>query len=222
MRLPCRAAYRLQTMSPKTIPDVVFSGVSFNSLRGRGVLITGGATGIGADMVAEFQLAFVAARAHDDAGARDLDRDGPPAAVGLWGGRDVADLVVRAQVGHHARCQQPQPHLPANRGRLCTARAIQDLERAVEAQMHVQGRSAAASTERDEEVLAMGMCTEQTCTIDASRAFREASLLAAGRDDPVTESIRERRCEPVEGVTFGQRLDCSVGVRCGWVDVRCG
>jgi len=35
-------------------PDVAFAGVTFNSLRDRGVLITGGASGIGADMVRAF------------------------------------------------------------------------------------------------------------------------------------------------------------------------
>ncbi len=48
------------------------------------------------------QRVVAAAGADDDAGAGDLDRDGAPAAVGLRGGRNVADLVVRAQVGHHA------------------------------------------------------------------------------------------------------------------------
>ena len=36
------------------IPEVAFAGVSFHSLRGRSVLITGGASGIGADMVRAF------------------------------------------------------------------------------------------------------------------------------------------------------------------------
>ena len=43
-----------------------------------------------------------APRADDDARARDLHRDRAPAAVGFRVGRDVADLVVGAQVGHHA------------------------------------------------------------------------------------------------------------------------
>lgn len=41
-------------MKSQTVPDVRFSGVTFNSLRGRSVLITGGASGIGADMVRAF------------------------------------------------------------------------------------------------------------------------------------------------------------------------
>ncbi len=41
-------------MKPNAIPDVAFAGVTFNSLRERGVLITGGASGIGADMVRSF------------------------------------------------------------------------------------------------------------------------------------------------------------------------
>ena len=36
------------------IPQVVFAGVTYNSLRGRSVVITGGASGIGADMVRAF------------------------------------------------------------------------------------------------------------------------------------------------------------------------
>lgn len=36
------------------IPEVAFAGVTFNSLRERGVIITGGASGIGADMVRGF------------------------------------------------------------------------------------------------------------------------------------------------------------------------
>src|SRR5258706_1288502 len=38
-------------MTTKTIPQVTFAGVTFNSLRGRGVIVTGGASGIGADIV---------------------------------------------------------------------------------------------------------------------------------------------------------------------------
>ncbi len=41
-------------MQHPAIPDVAFAGVTFNSLRDRGVLITGGASGIGADMVRSF------------------------------------------------------------------------------------------------------------------------------------------------------------------------
>lgn len=36
------------------IPDVAFAGVQFHSLKGRSVLVTGGASGIGADMVRAF------------------------------------------------------------------------------------------------------------------------------------------------------------------------
>jgi NAD(P)-dependent dehydrogenase (short-subunit alcohol dehydrogenase family) len=38
----------------KGIPDVRFAGVTFNSLRGQGVIVTGGAGGIGADIVRAF------------------------------------------------------------------------------------------------------------------------------------------------------------------------
>lgn len=41
-------------MPHPAIPDVAFAGVQFHSLRGRNVLITGGASGIGADMVRGF------------------------------------------------------------------------------------------------------------------------------------------------------------------------
>ncbi len=41
-------------MYTPTIPSVAFAGVTFHSLRGRCVLITGGASGIGADMVRAF------------------------------------------------------------------------------------------------------------------------------------------------------------------------
>ena len=41
-------------MATKTIPQVKFAGVTFNSLRGRGVIVTGGASGIGADIVRAF------------------------------------------------------------------------------------------------------------------------------------------------------------------------
>jgi len=41
-------------MKTQTVPEVRFSGVTFNSLRGRSVVITGGASGIGADMVRAF------------------------------------------------------------------------------------------------------------------------------------------------------------------------
>jgi len=40
------------TISP--IPEVAFAGVTFHSLRGRSVIVTGGASGIGADMVRAF------------------------------------------------------------------------------------------------------------------------------------------------------------------------
>ena len=42
------------TMKSHTVPEVAFAGVTFNSLRGRSILITGGASGIGADMVRAF------------------------------------------------------------------------------------------------------------------------------------------------------------------------
>ncbi|MEO6625462.1 MAG: SDR family oxidoreductase [Burkholderiaceae bacterium] len=41
-------------MSARSIPDVAFAGVEFHSLRGRSVIVTGGATGIGADIVRGF------------------------------------------------------------------------------------------------------------------------------------------------------------------------
>ena len=41
-------------MTTRTIPIVSFAGVTFNSLRGKNVIVTGGATGIGADMVRGF------------------------------------------------------------------------------------------------------------------------------------------------------------------------
>ncbi len=41
-------------MPSNPIPDVAYAGVTFNSLRGQSVLITGGASGIGADMVRGF------------------------------------------------------------------------------------------------------------------------------------------------------------------------
>ncbi len=41
-------------MSKTPIPDVAFAGAQFHSLRGRSVIITGGASGIGADMVRAF------------------------------------------------------------------------------------------------------------------------------------------------------------------------
>jgi NAD(P)-dependent dehydrogenase (short-subunit alcohol dehydrogenase family) len=41
-------------MTPNAIDGVRFAGVEFLSLRGRGVIITGGASGIGADLVSAF------------------------------------------------------------------------------------------------------------------------------------------------------------------------
>jgi len=41
-------------MSTKAIPKVAYAGVTYNSLRGKGVVITGGATGIGSDIVRGF------------------------------------------------------------------------------------------------------------------------------------------------------------------------
>ncbi|MCY7305976.1 MAG: SDR family oxidoreductase, partial [Rhodoferax sp.] len=41
-------------MTTHTIPVVSFAGVTFNSLRGKNVIITGGASGIGADLVRGF------------------------------------------------------------------------------------------------------------------------------------------------------------------------
>lgn len=41
-------------MNHPKIPQVAFAGVSYNDLRGRSVIITGGASGIGADMVRAF------------------------------------------------------------------------------------------------------------------------------------------------------------------------
>jgi NAD(P)-dependent dehydrogenase (short-subunit alcohol dehydrogenase family) len=41
-------------MATKPIPKVDYAGVTYNSLRGKGVIITGGATGIGSDIVRGF------------------------------------------------------------------------------------------------------------------------------------------------------------------------
>ena len=41
-------------MSSKTIPHVEYAGVTYNSLRGKSVIVTGGATGIGSDIVRGF------------------------------------------------------------------------------------------------------------------------------------------------------------------------
>lgn len=41
-------------MTSRPIPDVAFAGVAFNDLRGRSVIVTGGASGIGADIVRGF------------------------------------------------------------------------------------------------------------------------------------------------------------------------
>jgi len=41
-------------MSSKTIPQVEYAGVTYNSLRGKRIIITGGATGIGAETVRGF------------------------------------------------------------------------------------------------------------------------------------------------------------------------
>ncbi len=41
-------------MSSKSIPTVDYAGVTYNSLRGKGVIVTGGATGIGSDIVRAF------------------------------------------------------------------------------------------------------------------------------------------------------------------------
>ena len=41
-------------MSSATVPKVNYAGVTYNSLRGRAVIVTGGASGIGADIVRAF------------------------------------------------------------------------------------------------------------------------------------------------------------------------
>ena len=41
-------------MATKSIPTVAYAGVTYNSLRGQGVLVTGGGSGIGADIVRGF------------------------------------------------------------------------------------------------------------------------------------------------------------------------
>ncbi|HQX60191.1 MAG: SDR family oxidoreductase [Rhodoferax sp.] len=41
-------------MNQKQVPDVAFAGVAFHDLRGRSVIVTGGASGIGADIVRGF------------------------------------------------------------------------------------------------------------------------------------------------------------------------
>lgn len=54
-------------MKAKQIPQIAFSGVRFSSLPGRSVIITGGASGIGADIVRAF--------AHQGCTVGFLDRD---------------------------------------------------------------------------------------------------------------------------------------------------
>jgi NAD(P)-dependent dehydrogenase (short-subunit alcohol dehydrogenase family) len=43
-----------QDTAPRQVPQVSFAGVSYRSLQGRGVIVTGGASGIGADIVRAF------------------------------------------------------------------------------------------------------------------------------------------------------------------------
>lgn len=61
-------------MNKHPIPDVAYAGVSFNSLRGRSILITGGASGIGADMVRAFaaQGCLVGFLDRDETAGREL------------------------------------------------------------------------------------------------------------------------------------------------------
>jgi len=66
-------------MNPKAIPDVAFAGVTFQSLQGRSVVITGGGSGIGADLVREFasQGCKVGFLDVDEAAGQALARDLP-------------------------------------------------------------------------------------------------------------------------------------------------
>ena len=57
-----------------TVPHIEYAGVRFNSLAGQGVIVTGGASGIGADIVRAFaqqgcQVGFVD---RDEAAGRAL------------------------------------------------------------------------------------------------------------------------------------------------------
>ena len=82
-----------QTVTP--IPDVKFAGAAFHSLPGRGVIVTGGAGGIGADIVRAFaeqgcRVGFV----DRDASAGAALAAGLPALVRL--GARVRGCVDRA------------------------------------------------------------------------------------------------------------------------------
>jgi len=68
-------------MTTTPIPQVEFAGVTFHSLRGRGVIVTGGASGIGADMVRAF--------AQQGCCVGFLDRDEAAGAALAAGQRDV-------------------------------------------------------------------------------------------------------------------------------------
>jgi D-xylose 1-dehydrogenase len=46
--------HELRSMSRASVPQIRFSGVTFNSLAGQAVIVTGGASGIGADIVRAF------------------------------------------------------------------------------------------------------------------------------------------------------------------------
>ncbi len=82
-------------MSARTIPDVAFAGVVFHSLRGRSVIVTGGASGIGADIVRGF--------AAQGCVVGFLDRD---ARAGATLAASVADVHFRAcDVTHVADLQ---------------------------------------------------------------------------------------------------------------------
>ena len=78
-------------MRTASVPQIEFSGVIFHSLRGRGVIVTGGASGIGADIVRGFaqQGCHVGFLDRDDAAGRAL-------AAGLPGAHfeacDVTDV----------------------------------------------------------------------------------------------------------------------------------
>src|ERR1700710_1283950 len=53
-RLPAMTPTSIKPSIPPGIPNVEYAGVSYGSLRGRGVIVTGGAGGIGADIVRGF------------------------------------------------------------------------------------------------------------------------------------------------------------------------
>ena len=77
--------------------------------------------------------------------------------------------------------------------------------------MDVQREARTSTTERDEQMFAVGRCIEEAGSVQICGAFGESTLRAAGRNDATVEGLAQITRQAVKGVSFGHAGDQAPG-----------